>query len=54
MRNNTKKSPVVYWTSKWVETDKIEISNYSDNTKKEVCKILKGYLNPMYTRLRIK
>ena len=31
MRNKTKKSPVIYWTSKWVPTDEYITRSTSDN-----------------------
>ena len=55
MKNNDKPSPVVYWTSEWIETGEVEIRNYANNTKKEVKKrILRGILNKEYRRNRTK
>ena len=48
MKNNDK-SPVVYWTSEWVNTGEVEVRHFKDNTRKEVDKrILKGELNTNY------
>lgn len=49
-----KSSPVVFWKSEWIETDRTIIRNYSNNTKKEdKLKILKGEVNTEYTRIKI-
>ena len=53
MRTKDKKSPVVYWTSEWVNTGEVEIRNYANNTKKEVKKrILRGKLNKEYRGMK--
>lgn len=53
MRNQTKKSPVVYWTSEWVNTGEYETRSSKNNKAYKVEKrILKGELNKEYRGMK--
>jgi len=53
MRNKTKKSPVVYWTSVWIGTGEYETRSTKDNKAYTVEKrILKGELNKEYRGMK--
>lgn len=54
MKNNEYKSPVVYWTSEWIETGETRYIVKKDGTREKVPKLtLQGEKNENYRRKKL-